>query len=50
MVKRVNYKRETESLIIAAQNNAIRINYIKAKIDKTQQTVNVDCVVTEMRL
>ena len=30
-------KRETESLIIAAQNNAIRTLYIKANIDKTQQ-------------
>ena len=30
-----NLKRETESLLIAAQNNAIKINYIKARIDKT---------------
>ena len=30
-------KRETESLLIAAQNNAIRTDYDKAKIDKTQQ-------------
>ena len=30
-------KRETESLRIAVQNNAIRTNYIKAKIDYTQQ-------------
>ena len=37
MVKKRNLKRETESLIIAAENNAIRTNYIKAKIDKTQQ-------------
>ena len=29
--------RETESLLIAAQNNAVRTNHIKAKIDKTQQ-------------
>ena len=27
----------TESLLIAAENNAIRTNYIKAKIDNTQQ-------------
>ena len=27
-------KREAESLLIAAQNNAIRPNYAKAKIDK----------------
>ena len=32
-----NLKRETESLEIAAQNNAIRTNHIKARIDKTQQ-------------
>ena len=30
-------KRETVSLRIAAQNNAIRTNYIKTGIDKTQQ-------------
>ena len=27
----------TESILIAAQNNAIRTKYINAKIDKTQQ-------------
>ena len=32
-----NIKRETESLQIAAQNNTIRTNHIKARIDKTQQ-------------
>ena len=32
-----NLKRETESLFIAAENNAIRTNHIKAIIDKTQQ-------------
>ena len=36
-VRKGNFKRETESLLIAAQNNAIRINHIKARIDKTQQ-------------
>ena len=30
-------KRETKSFLIATQNIAIRKNYIKAKIDKTQQ-------------
>ena len=30
-------KRETKSLIMAAQEQAIRTNLIKAKIDKTQQ-------------
>ena len=29
-------KRETESLIVAAQNQSIRTNLVKAKIDKTQ--------------
>ena len=32
-----NFKIKTESLLIAAQNNAIRTNQIKARIDKTQQ-------------
>ena len=32
-----NFKRETEYLLIAAQNNAVRINHIKTRIDKTQQ-------------
>ena len=29
-------KRETESLIVAAQNQSIRPNLVKAKIDKNQ--------------
>ena len=32
-----NFKRETEPLLIAAQNDAIRTNQIKARIDKTRQ-------------
>ena len=32
-----NFKRETEALLIAAQNNAVRTNHIKARIDKSQQ-------------
>ena len=36
-LRKDNSKRETESLIIAAQNNAIRTNQIKARIDKMQQ-------------
>ena len=32
-----NFKRETESLLIAAQNNVIRTNQIKSRIDKMQQ-------------
>ena len=36
-LRKGNLKRETESLLIAAQDNAIRTNLIKARIDKTQQ-------------
>ena len=32
-----NLKREMDSFLIAAQDNAIRINHIKARIDKMQQ-------------
>ena len=32
-----NFKRETKSLLIAAQNNTVRTNHIKTRIDKTQQ-------------
>ena len=34
MLRKGNFKRETESLPIAAQNEAIRTNHIKARIDK----------------
>ena len=36
-LRKGNFKRETESLLIVAQDSAIRTNHIKAKIDKTQQ-------------
>ena len=36
-LRKANLKRETESLLIPAQNNAIRTNHIKARIDKMQQ-------------
>ena len=36
-LRKGNFKRETESLLMAAQNSAIRTNHIKAMIDKTQQ-------------
>ena len=35
-LRKWNFKRETESILIAAQNNAIRTNHIKVRIDKTQ--------------
>ena len=36
-IRKGKLKRETESLLIAAQENAIRTNHIKARIDKMQQ-------------
>ena len=37
-LRKRNLKRENESLLIAALNNPMRMNYIKEKtIDKTQQ-------------
>ena len=36
-LRKSNLKRETESFLIAAQDNAIRTNHIKARIDKMQQ-------------
>ena len=36
-LRKGNFKRETESLLIAVQNNAVRTTQIKARIDKTQQ-------------
>ena len=42
--------RENESFLIAAKNNAIRTNHIKARIDKTQKkTANVGYVVIETK-
>ena len=40
-LRKGNLKRETESLLIVARNNAIWINHIKVRIDKTQQ--NIKC-------
>ena len=36
-LRKGNLKRETESILIAAQDNAIRTTHIKARIDQTQQ-------------
>ena len=36
-LRKRNFKRETESLRIAAQDNAVRTNQIQVRIDKTQQ-------------
>ena len=37
-LRKVNLRKETESLLITAQNNAIKTNHIKAIINKTQQS------------
>ena len=37
MAKKRKLKRETESLVRTAHNNAIRSNYVKAKIDKRKK-------------
>ena len=36
-LRKGNLKRESEFLLIAAQNNDIRTKYVKARIDKMQQ-------------
>ncbi len=36
-LRKGNFKREKESLLMAAQNSTIRTNHIKARVDKTQQ-------------
>ena len=36
-LRKRSLKKETEFLLIAAQNNAIRTNYVKAITDKTQE-------------
>ena len=36
-LRKGDFKRETESLLMAAQNNAVRTNHIKARIEMTQQ-------------
>ena len=41
-LRKGNFKRETESLLMAAQNSAIRTNHIKARIDKMQQNSKCD--------
>ena len=48
-LRKGNFKRETESLLIAAQDNAVRTNHIKTRIDKTRQIANAVYVVTEMK-
>ena len=48
-LRKGNFKREAESLLILAENNSIRTNPIKARIDKTQQNSKCRLAVTEMK-
>ena len=48
-LRKGNFKRETESILIAAQNNAIRTNQIEARIDKRSKIANVGYVMIEMK-
>ena len=45
-LRKGNFKREAESLLIATQNNAIGTNYIKARHNKK---AGVDYVAIEMK-
>ena len=36
-LRKGNFKKETEYLLIAAQDNSVRTNHIKARIDKTKK-------------
>ena len=39
-LRKVNFNKETESCLIAAQNSEMKTNYVKSKIDKTQKIAN----------
>ena len=46
-LRKGNLKRETESLLIAAKNNTIKTNYIKARIDKTKLIIGYEVTETK---
>ena len=48
-LRKGNFKSETESLPIAAENNTKRTNHIEARIDKTQQNGKCRLLVTETK-
>ena len=48
-LRKGNFKRETESLLIATQNNTQRTNHINARIDKRDKIDHLSCVVTETK-
>ena len=41
-LRKGNLNRKTKSLLIAAQNNAIRTNYVKTKLDKMQYSIDLE--------
>ena len=47
-LRKGNFKRETESLLIAAQDNDLRTNHMKVRIEKTQ-IANAGYAMTEMK-
>ena len=47
-LRKGNFKRETESPLIAAQNNAVRTNHIKARIDKPQLIIIIIMIIQLM--
>ena len=49
IIKDEKLKREMESHIIAAQDRAIRTNYVIATIERSQDDPNVECVNKTMR-
>ena len=48
-LRKGNFKRETESLLIAAQNNVIRTIISKRELIRRNKIANVDYEVTEMK-
>ena len=48
-LRKGNFKRETESLLIAAQNNAVETHHIKARIDKTKKLATISHAMIEMK-
>ena len=48
-LRKGNFKRETESLLIAAQNNVIRTIISKRELIRRNKIANVDNEVTEMK-
>ena len=48
-LRKGNFNRDTESLLMAAQNSTIRTSHIKKRIDSSNKIANVDYAVTETK-